>query len=135
MRATVIVFPGSNCDRDVKVALEAVTGRPAQMVWHGDPTLPASDLIVLPGGFLLRGLPALRRDGGALGGDARRGGEGEGRDAGARHLQRLPDPVRIRAVARHPDAQRVAALHLPRRASAGGADGHAATPPAMRRAK
>lgn len=51
MKATVIVFPGSNCDRDVKVALEAVTGRPVQMVWHGDASVPASDLIVLPGGF------------------------------------------------------------------------------------
>ncbi|MDX2289479.1 MAG: phosphoribosylformylglycinamidine synthase subunit PurQ [Hyphomicrobiaceae bacterium] len=50
-RASVIVFPGSNCDRDVKVALEAVTGRPAQMVWHQDSEVPASDVIVLPGGF------------------------------------------------------------------------------------
>jgi phosphoribosylformylglycinamidine synthase len=51
MRAAVIVFPGSNCDRDIKVALEAVSGRPVAMVWHGDTTLPATDLIVLPGGF------------------------------------------------------------------------------------
>ena len=51
MRASVIVFPGSNCDRDVAVALEAVMGQKAQMVWHGDSTVPLSDLIVLPGGF------------------------------------------------------------------------------------
>lgn len=51
IRASVIVFPGSNCDRDVKVALEAVTGFPAKMVWHGESEVPASDLIVLPGGF------------------------------------------------------------------------------------
>ena len=51
MRAAVIVFPGSNCDRDVKVALEAVTGRPVHMVWHGDTSMPAVDVIVLPGGF------------------------------------------------------------------------------------
>jgi phosphoribosylformylglycinamidine synthase len=52
MDACVVVFPGSNCDRDVKVALEAVAGRPARMVWHGDASLPsACDLIVLPGGF------------------------------------------------------------------------------------
>jgi phosphoribosylformylglycinamidine synthase len=51
LRASVIVFPGSNCDRDVKTALEAVTGFPVKMVWHGDATVPASDLIVLPGGF------------------------------------------------------------------------------------
>lgn len=51
MRISVIVFPGSNCDRDVRVALEAVTGEPVRMVWHGDATVPDSDLIVLPGGF------------------------------------------------------------------------------------
>jgi phosphoribosylformylglycinamidine synthase len=51
LRASVIVFPGSNCDRDVKTALEAITGFPVKMVWHGDATVPASDLIVLPGGF------------------------------------------------------------------------------------
>jgi len=51
MKASVIVFPGSNCDRDAAVALEAATGEAPAMVWHGDSMLPASDLIVLPGGF------------------------------------------------------------------------------------
>jgi len=51
MKASVIVFPGSNCDRDAAVALEAAMGHPPAMVWHGDSVLPASDLIVLPGGF------------------------------------------------------------------------------------
>ncbi len=51
MKACVIVFPGSNCDRDVKVALEAGLDRPVQMVWHGGTELPATDLIVIPGGF------------------------------------------------------------------------------------
>jgi phosphoribosylformylglycinamidine synthase len=51
MHAAVIVFPGSNCDRDVKVALEKVTGAPVTMVWHGEAAVPASDVIVLPGGF------------------------------------------------------------------------------------
>jgi phosphoribosylformylglycinamidine synthase len=51
LRASVIVFPGSNCDRDIKVALEQVTGFPVAMVWHGDASVPTSDLIVLPGGF------------------------------------------------------------------------------------
>lgn len=51
MRASVIVFPASNCDRDVAVALEKVTGRKPVMVWHGETSLPPSDLIVLPGGF------------------------------------------------------------------------------------
>jgi phosphoribosylformylglycinamidine synthase len=51
MRSAVVVFPGSNCDRDVAVALEKVTGGPVAMVWHGDASVPAADLIVLPGGF------------------------------------------------------------------------------------
>ena len=51
LRASVIVFPGSNCDRDVKTAIERITGFPVKMVWHGDSTVPASDLIVVPGGF------------------------------------------------------------------------------------
>lgn len=51
MRASVIVFPGSNCDRDIKVALEAVLGGKVNMVWHGEAEVPASDVIVLPGGF------------------------------------------------------------------------------------
>jgi phosphoribosylformylglycinamidine synthase len=51
MKASVIVFPGSNCDRDAAVALEAATGRAPAMVWHGDSEIPASNLIVLPGGF------------------------------------------------------------------------------------
>ncbi len=51
MKAAVIVFPGSNCDRDVAVALAAATGRPPLMIWHGEGALPPLDLIVLPGGF------------------------------------------------------------------------------------
>jgi len=51
MKASVIVFPGSNCDRDAAVALEAATGQAPAMVWHGDSEIPDSDLIVLPGGF------------------------------------------------------------------------------------
>jgi phosphoribosylformylglycinamidine synthase I len=51
MHAAVIVFPGSNCDRDVAAALERATGRPAAMIWHGDDALPPVDLVVIPGGF------------------------------------------------------------------------------------
>jgi phosphoribosylformylglycinamidine synthase subunit PurQ / glutaminase len=51
MKASVIVFPGSNCDRDAATALEAATGSAPAMVWHGGAELPRSDLIVLPGGF------------------------------------------------------------------------------------
>ncbi|HXI87452.1 MAG TPA: phosphoribosylformylglycinamidine synthase subunit PurQ [Parvularculaceae bacterium] len=51
MKPSVIVFPDSNCDRDVAVALEKVTGRAPAMVWHADTELPDTDFIVLPGGF------------------------------------------------------------------------------------
>ena len=50
MRSSVIVFPGSNCDRDIAVALEKMQFK-NQMVWHKESKLPKSDLIVLPGGF------------------------------------------------------------------------------------
>ena len=51
MMAAVIVFPGSNCDRDVAVALERAWGHAPAMVWHRETELPAVDLVVLPGGF------------------------------------------------------------------------------------
>lgn len=51
LRASVIVFPGSNCDRDVKVALERTVEAKVSMVWHNEPSVPASDIIVVPGGF------------------------------------------------------------------------------------
>ncbi len=51
-RAAVITFPGSNCDRDMAVALEMVSGTAPLRVWHGDAELPQSlDFIALPGGF------------------------------------------------------------------------------------
>jgi phosphoribosylformylglycinamidine synthase subunit PurQ / glutaminase len=51
MTPVVIVFPGSNCDRDVADALAQSLGRRPRMVWHADSELPRCDLIVLPGGF------------------------------------------------------------------------------------
>ncbi|MGE3303788.1 MAG: phosphoribosylformylglycinamidine synthase subunit PurQ [Hyphomonadaceae bacterium] len=52
MKSAVIVFPGSNCDRDAATALERVTGVAADMIWHKEPHLPIGcDLVVLPGGF------------------------------------------------------------------------------------
>ena len=52
MKSAVIVFPGSNCDRDLKVAIEMVTGHAPDMVWHKDSELPAgTGLIAIPGGF------------------------------------------------------------------------------------
>ena len=50
MKSSVIIFPGSNCDRDMHVALKKY-GFKNQMVWHNDEKIPKSDLIVLPGGF------------------------------------------------------------------------------------
>ena len=52
MKTAVIVFPGSNCDRDLAVALEQVTGRKPEMVWHRESALPEGvDFIGVPGGF------------------------------------------------------------------------------------
>ena len=50
MKSSVIVFPGSNCDRDIAVALEKFQIK-NQMVWHAETNLPKSDLVILPGGF------------------------------------------------------------------------------------
>ena len=51
MKSAVIVFPGSNCDRDVQVALAASAGAEPLMVWHRETEFPKVDLIVVPGGF------------------------------------------------------------------------------------
>tara|TARA_E500000305_G_C3996535_1_gene224867 strand:+ start:195 stop:866 length:672 start_codon:yes stop_codon:yes gene_type:complete len=52
MRAAVITFPGSNCDRDMAVAIEDISGKAPIRVWHGDAALPEGlDFIALPGGF------------------------------------------------------------------------------------
>ena len=52
MKSAVVVFPGSNCDRDLAVAIEKLTGAAPAMVWHKDTALPEGlDLIALPGGF------------------------------------------------------------------------------------
>src|SRR5918996_999605 len=51
MKAAVLVFPGSNREGDVAQAIELVTGRKPQMVWHGDGDFEKTDLIVVPGGF------------------------------------------------------------------------------------
>src|SRR5260221_8970809 len=51
MKAAVLVFPGSNRESDVAQAIELVTGRKPQMIWHGDGDFEKTDLIVVPGGF------------------------------------------------------------------------------------
>ena len=52
MNSSVIVFPGSNCDRDIAVALKKLQFK-TSMIWHKETELPKSDLIVIPGGFLI----------------------------------------------------------------------------------
>ena len=51
MKTGVLVFPGSNCDRDLALSLERVTGKPCQRIWHQETTLPSLDLVGVPGGF------------------------------------------------------------------------------------
>jgi len=52
MKSAVVVFPGSNCDRDLAVALEQVTGREPLMLWHRETEIPSgTDIIAVPGGF------------------------------------------------------------------------------------
>ncbi|HEY8351338.1 MAG TPA: phosphoribosylformylglycinamidine synthase subunit PurQ [Sphingomonadales bacterium] len=51
MKSAIVVFPASNCDRDLMVALEKITGNRPHMVWHTDTEIPKVDLIAVPGGF------------------------------------------------------------------------------------
>ena len=51
MKTAVIVFPGSNCDRDVQIALRNATDSEPMMIWHQETEMPSIDLIVIPGGF------------------------------------------------------------------------------------
>lgn len=51
MKSAVIVYPGSNCDRDMQVALRKITSSEPLMVWHAEASFPTADLITIPGGF------------------------------------------------------------------------------------
>jgi phosphoribosylformylglycinamidine synthase len=51
MRAAIIIFPGSNCDRDMMVALERITGRRPALIWHKETSIDPVDMMILPGGF------------------------------------------------------------------------------------
>ena len=51
MKAGIVVFPGTNRERDMAIALKAVSGQTPTMLWHRDTVLPPLDLVVLPGGF------------------------------------------------------------------------------------
>ena len=118
MKSAVIVFPGSNCDRDLAVALEQITGRKANMVWHKEPELPeGTDFIGIPGGFSYGDYLRSGRDGRALAGHAGGQGRGSTRRSRDRHLQRLPGADRSRVAARRTDAERTAELRLPRGAA------------------
>ena len=51
MRVAIIIFPGSNCDRDMMVAIERITGRRPALIWHKDTSIDPVDMLILPGGF------------------------------------------------------------------------------------
>ena len=51
MKVAIIIFPGSNCDKDIMKAVKIITGKNPILVWHKDTSLPSVDLIILPGGF------------------------------------------------------------------------------------
>ena len=51
LRVAIIVFPGSNCDRDMMVAIEQLTSRRPALVWHKEASLDPADLVIIPGGF------------------------------------------------------------------------------------
>ena len=51
MRSAILIFPGSNCDRDMMVAVERITGRRPALVWHKDSQLDPVDIVIIPGGF------------------------------------------------------------------------------------
>ena len=107
MKAAVIVFPGSNWDRDARVALQKVTGAEAVMHWHNDPDLPDVDLMILPGGFshgdYLRPLPR----------HADRHPPRPGRRPRPRDLQRLSNPGRMGPAPGRPGPQPHPQVHLP----------------------
>ena len=107
MKAAVILFPGSNRDGDVARALAAATGHAPTIVWHAR-ARPAGRHRSrrAAGRLLLRRLSALRRDCRPRADHGRGAGACGARRPGARHLQRLPDPVRRRPAARRADAQR-----------------------------
>jgi len=102
MKIGVVVFPGSNCDHDCQHVFKDVLGQYVEMIWHKETLLAGLDAIVLPGGFsygdYLR-TGAIARFSPVMG-EVKEVCE-EGWD-GARHLQRVSDSARSRAVARGP---------------------------------
>ena len=127
--AVVVVFPAPTATATSRSRWRQVTGGPVAMVWHGDAAVPAADLIVLPGGFAYGDY--LRCGAMAAHSPVMRDvvGQGQGRHARARHLQRLPGADRDRPAAGRADAQRLAQVRLPRRPPQGRAARHALHPP------
>ncbi len=135
MKAAVVTFPGSNCDRDLAVAFEAA-GAEVVRVWHKDTELPkGTDVVGLPGGFsfgdyLRCGAIAARSPIGAGGGGPCRAGR-----LCAGHLQRLPGADRDGPAAGRADAQRGAEVRLQDRRAAGRDGATAPSPRAGRRGR
>ena len=133
MTFAVVVFPGSNCDHDAYHAAKHVLGQDARFVWHKETSLGGADVVILPGGFshgdyLRTGAIARFSPIMAAVARVRRAGR-----AGARHLQRLSDPARVRAAAGRDAAQPRPEVSLrvrrrPRRADRHAVHGRAATP-------
>ena len=117
MKIGVVTFPGSLDDVDAQRAVRIAGDEPSPL-WHGDHDLRGRRRGRAAGRLLLRRLPALRRDRPVRAGDDRGRRGGRAGHAGARHLQRLPDPVRVPPAARRADPQRPPQVRLPRPAAA-----------------
>ena len=116
MKFAVVVFPGSNCDHDAYHAAKHVLGQEAEFVWHKETSLARRRRRHPARRVRSRRLPADRRDRAILADHG--GGQGVCRRGkpGARRLQRLSDPARIRPVARSDAAQSRPEVHLRARA-------------------
>ena len=125
MKFGIVVFPGSNCDQDAYHAAIHVLGQSAELLWHKDADLKASDVLILPGGFahgdylrtgaMARFSPIMRK----VQEFAAGGGPGTG------HLQRLPGAAGGGAPARRDAQEPRAAVPLRARPRPGRADRHA----------
>ena len=125
MRFGIVVFPGSNCDEDAFHTAKDVFGQDAEYLWHKDADLKAADVVILPGGFAhgdyLR-TGAMARFSPIMAPGSRVRGT---RRAGARHLQRFPNPARGRIAAGRDAAQQRAEVSVRARPPARRADRHA----------
>jgi hypothetical protein len=94
MKSAVVQLPGLNRDRDMIAALTKISGQAPVTVWQTETEIPDVDLIVIPGGFLLWRLSALRRNRCPHARSCRRfKDKSRQRRQGSRSLQRFPDPA------------------------------------------